>query len=374
MRGQRVHSVSVHVTKYHLIGIVPVRDGLNEGQHHMAIKINGAISADVAENTETEFVIGKLTAEGAETATTVTYELDELSDLFEIFHNQAAGEWQLRVKAGADYEIASQHTLKITVTIDGTESAPEAITINVTNVNEAPTGLSLSGTTVVENSAAGTEIGVFSAMDPDLNDTFTFSLVEGGGGAFKIEGGKLVVADASKLDFEKSSSYQIKVRATDADKLWFEKVISIGVTDGVDTFTGTARNDKIVGTMGDDRINGGAGKDKLTGLDGKDTFVFNSPVKKGAFDQIIDFKPVDDTLEISLSAIKSLKIKGLKEGKLNKKFFEVGSPDDSNDYVYYNKKNGFVYLDSDGEGGKKGIEILKVKPGTSLTADDFLFV
>jgi Ca2+-binding RTX toxin-like protein len=211
-------------------------------------------------------------------------------------------------------------------------------------------------------------------MDPDLNDTFTFSLVEGGGGAFKIEGGKLVVADASKLDFEKSSSYQITVRATDANELWFEKVIRIGVTDGVDTFTGTARNDKIVGTMGDDRINGGAGKDKLTGLGGNDTFVFNSPVKKGAFDQITDFKPVDDTLEISLSAIKSLKIKGLKEGKLNKKFFEVGSPDDSNDYVYYNKKNGFVYLDSDGEGGKKGIEILKVKPGTSLTADDFLFV
>jgi serralysin len=337
----------------------------------MTIRLADDTSANVAENTEIGFVIGKLTAEGVDAD---SYELAEPSDFFEII--ETAGEWQLRVKAGVDYEIAAQklHVLKIAVTVDGTPSEPEDITINVTNVNETPTGLSLSGTTVAENSATGTEVGIFSAMDPDLNDTFTFSLVEGGGGAFKIEGGKLVVADASKLDFEKSSSYQITVRATDANELWFEKVIRIGVTDGVDTFTGTARNDKIVGTVGDDRINGGAGKDKLTGLGGKDTFVFNSPVKKGAFDQITDFKPVEDTLEISLSAIKSLKIKGLKEGKLNKKFFEVGSPDDSNDYVYYNKKNGFVYLDSDGEGGKKGIEILKVKPGTSLTADDFLFV
>ena len=69
----------------------------------------------------------------------------------------------------------------------------------------------------------------------------------------------------------------------------------------------------------------------------------------------------------------------VKGQKLQKKFFNVGTklgdnPDGSNDYVFYNKKNGFVYLDVDGSGKGKGIEILKLKPGTMLSADDFLFI
>ena len=129
------------------------------------------------------------------------------------------------------------------------------------------------------------------------------------------------------------------------------------------------------------RINGGTGKDKLYGGAGQDTFVFDTPVKKGHFDHIEDFKASDDTIQISLAALKAFKVKGpkasdviskkgsddggkpdknsnksvgfdkiFKKGqKLEKKFFNVGTklgdnPDGSNDYVFYNKKNGFVYL------------------------------
>jgi hypothetical protein len=69
----------------------------------------------------------------------------------------------------------------------------------------------------------------------------------------------------------------------------------------------------------------------------------------------------------------------MKDQKLQKKFFNVGTklndtPDGSNDYIFYNKKSGIVYLDVDGSGKGKGIEVLKVKPGTTLIADDFLFI
>ncbi|MDG2571157.1 hypothetical protein P7L87_26750, partial [Vibrio parahaemolyticus] len=64
-----------------------------------------------------------------------------------------------------------------------------------------------------------------------------------------------------------------------------------------------------------------------------------------------------------------------KEGKLEKKFFTVGTTSkDGNDYVVYNKKNGTVYLDVDGSGGAKPIEILKLKPGTAVSFNDFLFI
>ncbi|MFL5136454.1 MAG: hypothetical protein ACJ8C6_18090, partial [Microvirga sp.] len=64
-----------------------------------------------------------------------------------------------------------------------------------------------------------------------------------------------------------------------------------------------------------------------------------------------------------------------KEGKLEKKFFTVGTAsNDGNDYVVYTKKSGTVYLDVDGSGSAKPIEILKLKPGTTLSFNDFLFI
>jgi Ca2+-binding RTX toxin-like protein len=230
-------------------------------------------------------------------------------------------------------------------------------------------------------------------MDSDLNDTFTFTLTDNAGGRFKIEGGKLLVADGSKLDFETAKSHQIKVQVKDAGGLTFEKTFTIGVNDGIDAISGSKRNDKIFGTEGadfinggagndkifglggDDIINGGLGKDHLTGGAGRDTFMFDSALRKGGFDMVTDFNSADDTLQFNLSALKSLKIKAFKQGKLQKKFFTIGNdPKDKNDYVYYNKKNGVVYLDADGSGNKKGMEILKLKPGTKISADDFLFI
>lgn len=142
-----------------------------------------------------------------------------------------------------------------------------------------------------------------------------------------------------------------------------------------DLISGLAGNDKLYGNAGNDKLNGGLGKDVLYGGQGKDTFIFDTPIKKGQFDQVADFNSADDTLQFKLSALKSFKIKAFKAGKMNKKFFTLGDkPKDGNDYIYYNKKNGFVYLDNDGSGHKKGMEILKLKPGLKLTADDFLLI
>ncbi len=171
-------------------------------------------------------------------------------------------------------------------------------------------------------------------------------------------------------------------------------------TAAADSIHGGAGNDKIDGGAGDDLINGGAGKDILTGGAGMDTFVFDTPVKKGHFDQITDFKSADDTIQISLAALKSFKVKVAKQevyddlmgtkagkkkatfsldkvfekGKLEKKFFSVGKAKNSDDFITYDKKTGFVYLDVDGSGKGKGFAIAKLKAGTTVTADDFVFI
>jgi VCBS repeat-containing protein len=343
------------------------------------ILLGGLTTVSLAESLAVGSPVGELdaTVKNGETIDEFTV----VSDFFEIVE-ATAGHWELRLKAGVDYETIAQqhHELQITVKSSDGTSATEIITVNVTPVSEGPpTDIALSATTVVENAIAGTVVGDLSALDPDLGETFSYSLMNADG-AFKIENGKLVVADGSKLNFEASSSVQVTVKVTDSGNASYTETFTIAVTDGVDTVVGTKKNDWLVGTKGDDIINGGLGKDKLFGDTGKDIFVFDTPVKNGHFDQILDFKSGEDKIQIAMASLKSFKMKGLEKAvtnshKMAKKFFKVGEkPADSNDFVYYNKQKGFVYLDSDGDGGKHGLAILKVKPGTTITADDFTFV
>ncbi|WP_262028815.1 cadherin domain-containing protein [Microvirga sp. Mcv34] len=385
----------------------------------------------VAENPQDGTIIGRLGVDGSAQNEAFTFTLaSSLSDRFEIKdvteNNRTYS--VLVVKTGGrlfDFETVDLNHFDISISATstatgGTVVPGKSFQISVTNINEAPTDLTLGGIvapTVAENAAAGTEVASLMALDPDANETFSFSLTDNAGGRFKIIDNKLVVADGAKLDFETASSLQVKVKVTDSGGLSFEKTLSIGVTD-VSEISGSARNEKLRGTEnaeiinggagndwiwgngGDDTINGGSGKDILFGGDGADTFVFDTPFKKGHFDQIRDFKSGEDKILFDLDALKSFKIKAsqkdlfglskkghpdkkssvgldkiFKEGKLEKKFFTVGTTSkDGNDYVVYNKKSGSVYLDVDGSGGAKPIEILKVKPGAALSFNDFLFI
>src|SRR5262249_31578221 len=102
-------------------------------------------------------------------------------------------------------------------------------TIGVTDVNEAPTAISLTGTTVAENSASGTVVGTLSALDPDAGDSAAFTLTSNPGGKVGISGNQLVVN--GPLDYETASSQQITVRVTDSGGLTYDKQFTIGVTN-----------------------------------------------------------------------------------------------------------------------------------------------
>jgi hypothetical protein len=302
----------------------------------------------------------------------------------------------------------------------------------------SPTDLIVTGGTVAENSPVNAPVAALSAVDQDRGETFTYSLVDAGGAAysdpyFMIDGNTIKLK--AGLDDAQVGTHTLHVKVTDSGGLSYVEQVTITVTNsaeivtgrnkndnklyggklyggaGDDIINGLGGNDKLYGFAGNDTLNGGAGKDKLYGGDGQDVFVFDAPVKKGHFDHIEDFKASDDTIQISLSALKAFKVKGAKASdvtskkgsddkgkpddkgsketvgfdkffmkgqKLQKKFFDIGTkPDDadgSNDYIYYNKKSGIVYLDADGSGSAKGVEILKVKPGTTLSANDFLFI
>jgi hypothetical protein len=99
--------------------------------------------------------------------------------------------------------------------------------------NDAPIDLSLSASSVVENSA-GALIGLLSTVDPDDLDQFTYSIVSGLEGAqFAIVGPELRVG-AVGLNFESGSSRGVVVRTTDFAGASFVKTLTITVIDAND--------------------------------------------------------------------------------------------------------------------------------------------
>jgi hypothetical protein len=391
-------------------------------------------------------VVATLSVEGGAAEETFEFKIvDDFGGRFEVVENK------IRVKTASlfDFESAlKSFALEIEATskadVSPTEVQSASTTINITDVNEAPTDISVTGGTVSEDAVAGIVVATLAATDPDAADkgvAFAYSLVDAQGNAttsalFSVDGSSIKLIGA--LDNAQVGSQTLYVKVTDPrdSSLSYIEQVTITVTNSAETQTGTSKNDRITGTSdndilsglggndtiyglaGNDTLNGGVGKDKLYGGEGQDTFVFDTPVKKGHFDHIVDFKASDDTIQISLAALKAFKVKGpktsdvlakksqddkgkpddkgghpdkstnksvgfdkiFKKGqKLEKKFFNIGTklndtPDGSNDYVFYNKKSGVVYLDVDGSGKGKGIEIFKVKPGTILGADDFIFI
>src|SRR5205823_1369482 len=112
-------------------------------------------------------------------------------------------------------------------------SFEKVFTITVTDVNEAPTDIGLSASSVPENQPAGTAVGTLTSTDVDGGDTHSYSLVAGAGAtdnaSFSISGDSLQTN--ASFDFETKSSYSVRVRSTDSGALSVEKVFTITVTD-----------------------------------------------------------------------------------------------------------------------------------------------
>ena len=116
---------------------------------------------------------------------------------------------------------------------DGSLTATQAVAIAVTNVNEVPSNLTLSNSTIAENQPINTVVGNFTTTDPDEGNTFTYTLVSGTGdtdnNVFTITNNELKTK--AVFDYETKNSYSIRVKTTDQGGLSFEKQLTIGVTD-----------------------------------------------------------------------------------------------------------------------------------------------
>ncbi|HUU91619.1 MAG TPA: cadherin repeat domain-containing protein, partial [Phycisphaerae bacterium] len=131
-----------------------------------------------------------------------------------------------------DFETTPQYVLTVRVTDFGGLWDEATVTVDVADVNEAPTVQAAQVFSVAEDAANTTVVGTVLATDPEDNIT-AFAITAGNGdGIFGIDNsGEIAVVDNTNLDFETTNQYVLTIKATDAGGLWHEDDVTINVTD-----------------------------------------------------------------------------------------------------------------------------------------------
>lgn len=137
-----------------------------------------------------------------------------------------------------DHETSASYTVVVR-TEDSTGSVhDESITINVADLNEAPFDIDFAGaaTPVPENTntTSGLTVATMSTSDPDVGESIVYRIMGGVDAAkFSIggsSGDELILSDGV-LDFERQSTYDVRVRATDSGGSTYEESVVISVAD-----------------------------------------------------------------------------------------------------------------------------------------------
>ncbi|WP_156951840.1 cadherin domain-containing protein [Bradyrhizobium sp. WSM1743] len=189
-------------------------------------------SSQVAENAANGTIVGTVVGVDPDADAVLTYSLaNDAGGRFAI--DAATG--QITVVNGAllDYESVTSHAVVVRVTDQTGLTFDKSFTLTVTDVNEAPTGATLTGGTTAENAANGTVLGSVAGLDPDAGATLTYALTDDADGRFAINGstGEITVANGGLLDYETATSHSVTVRVTDQSGLTFDKSFTIEVTD-----------------------------------------------------------------------------------------------------------------------------------------------
>ncbi|WP_107837843.1 cadherin domain-containing protein [Metasolibacillus meyeri] len=189
-------------------------------------------NANIAENEPINTVIGTLAAVDPDAGDTFTYALVSGAGSTDNGRFTISGN-ELRTVSMFDYEMKNSYSIRIRVTDNRGATFEKVFTITITDVNEAPTDITLTPAIIDENQPIGTTVGTLTTVDPDAGDTFTYTLVAGAGstdnGNFTISGTAL--RTASMFDYEAKNSYSIRVRVSDSGEFIFEKIFTITVID-----------------------------------------------------------------------------------------------------------------------------------------------
>ena len=245
-------------TKNSYTATVTVSDGINSTTQNITVNVTDvaenvaptisglASSITVAENQTSVVTVSASDGNGD----TLSYSLSG-TDASSLSINSSG---VISFDSAPDYETKNSYSVTVNVS-DASTTASQAITVNISNVNEAPTISSLaSSISVVENYST---VVTVSVADPE-SQSISYSLSGTDASSLSISSSGAITFN-SPPDYETKTSYSIAVNVSDGSNS-VSQSITINISNIVET-----------GTSGNDTINGGPGADTIKGLGGNDT-------------------------------------------------------------------------------------------------------
>ncbi len=226
---------------------LPIND-----QNDQPTDLNLSNSA-IDENSQTGHVIGAFSSSDQDSGETFTYNLisgtgDDDNAMFSI-----DGSGDLLVNGALDFETTPSLSIRVKTTDSGGLSFEKSFSINVADINDAPSNLSLNTSSIDENAGSNVLFATLSSTDEDSGDSHTYSLVSGSGstdnGSFLIRNGNELFAAAS-FDFENEADFSIRLRTQDQSGGTFDKSFQLSVNDVNDSPTDLSLSANIIAENG----------------------------------------------------------------------------------------------------------------------------
>ena len=212
----------------------------------------GSLTRAVDENSPSGTSVGTpITASDSDSGDTLTYSLATTGDHLSFTIDTSSG--QIKTKMGVTYNFeAPKNSYTVTVNVhDGKDSAGNTemtpvvdasipVTINLRNVNEAPTVTGGPTTrSFAENQPIATAISTYTASDVDASDTLAWSVESADdGGKFNIGASSGVLTFKDSPNFEApaqagstDNEYKVTVKVTDAGGLSATRTLTVTVTN-----------------------------------------------------------------------------------------------------------------------------------------------
>jgi hypothetical protein len=192
--------------------------------------ITSPATGSVAENAATSTVVYTAAASDVDANDTRSFSLSG-ADAASFDINATTGAVTLR--SSANFEAKNSYSINVVATDAGGLTASQAVTVSVTNVNEAPSAITLTGNTIAENTSIGSgiKIGTLAITDPDSSGNSNVLTVAGvDGSSFAVRNGNELFFTGTSPNFENKNSYTLTVTSTDGS-LTFSQPVSVSVTN-----------------------------------------------------------------------------------------------------------------------------------------------
>ncbi|MBS3028021.1 MAG: hypothetical protein HCA25_13315 [Dolichospermum sp. DET50] len=210
-------------------GIIDAQDILGPGWFLLNTQAHYGISGELVEGGQLQALFNPDTYK--------SYQADYINSPITVTFAPGETYKDVQISVAGDTNVESNETVNLTLTNPSTGSLvgtnqPNAV-LTIVNDELPPTEISLSSFSVNENVNTGTVIGNFNTTDPNVDDSFTYTLVDdtnyADNTAFQIVGNQL--QSNASLNYEAKNNYNIKVRSTDSSGLYTDKTFTVTLND-----------------------------------------------------------------------------------------------------------------------------------------------